>query len=70
MQIRIKLFRGNGRTFKFIIIEGEAIHLYLGYNIVATEIYITGIASLINGLCGKGTSIIDFTLSINETILC
>jgi hypothetical protein len=44
MQVRMELFRGNGKTFKFVIIQDEAIHLYLGYNTILIQKHITGTA--------------------------
>jgi hypothetical protein len=66
----MELFRGNETTFKFVIKQGEAFHLHLGYNVIDFQKVITGIALPTNELSGKGTFIIDSTLSINETILC
>jgi hypothetical protein len=71
MQVKMELFRGNKkRTFKFVIIQSDAIPSYLGYNIILIQKHIKGTASLVNKLSAKGSSIIESTHSINGTILC
>lgn len=34
MQIRIAEFRTHTNVYKFVIIKGDGMHAYLGYNIV------------------------------------
>jgi hypothetical protein len=54
----------------FVIIKGNVIHACLGYNIIAIQEQLMGIASLIKEILGKSISIINSTYCVNRAILC
>jgi hypothetical protein len=64
------LFIRNSKVQRFIILQDDVIHAYLGCNVVAIQNDLTGIASQIKKMPGKCTSGINSTHGINKVILC
>jgi hypothetical protein len=54
----------------FLIINGNVIHIYLGYNIVVFQKQLTGNASLIKEISGKTpTFVIELTISFLTVLM-
>jgi hypothetical protein len=64
MQLRMELFRINGKVLGFVTIEGDVIHAYLYCKIVAMQQQLMGIASLIEEMSGKSTPLIDSHIAL------
>jgi hypothetical protein len=52
----MKLFRRNSKSYRFVVIKGGVIRVYLGYNIVDIQKRLKDIASLIKEMPRKTTA--------------
>jgi hypothetical protein len=58
-QFRMELFRRHGEVRRFLIMRGDVIHGYLGYNTTAIQKQLVGTSLLITKTSGKGTYVTD-----------
>jgi hypothetical protein len=66
----MELFRNSSEVEGPVVINGNVIHAYLCYNIIAVQVQLICSASLNKEMSGKSISVNDTAHCINKAILC